>query len=411
MKTIFLSFLLISVANAGNLSTPVAFDNARVLPKGVRNLRYNSVMAEANDKFDTRGTVVGIGSAMNLDVTYKKLIDAKDTALERGILQGYLTRQDKNMDSVAGQTTGEVNVEIDAQVPILAWGITRKWTMAVVVPIVKANTNVDTGFNAAAGFQEIANKLVAEGKGFKATEVKEKSDAAITDKIDKYGYKPLTNERKTMLGDIRMVNKIQVRNKEKYAVAIVQEIVLPTGEQIDINKAVDVAAGDGQFDLGLGAVAEFYLGNSVTLWTRAGYTWQVADKVARRVPETHDSSLSRDLDGQIDRDLGDIFYSSVGASLELFTGLNLKTQYSFQYKEKDEYVGTKYEAGRYNWLARDSRQNMQALQVGLGYSTIPLYRKGKFALPMDLNLTGGFPLSGKNVTKDRSVVAEAAIYF
>ena len=413
MKMFFALFFCCTVFG-GNLAVPLAFDSGQVLPLGVRNLRYNYLMGGANNKFNSEGAVVGVGNVMNVDVTYQQFVDGQDTAVERGILEGYLQRHGKDMASVAGATTGVVSVAVDAQVPILAWGITPQWTAAVVIPVVRVRTRVDTGFVAGASLQQLADQLVNEGREFKAEEVRDKTNGAIEDKNDKYGYETITQalpREETSLGDIRLINKIQVAKKAKYALTLMQELALPTGRVADLQRAVDVPTGDGQFDLGVGAIAEYYPRSWVTLWGRLSYTWQIADRVARRVPENGNSSLSPDIDAQVSRDLGDSVYLSAGAVAGLYGGIKFKTQYSFQYKQRDRYQGSEYPAHRYGFLGKDSEQSIHALQWGLNYSTIESYRKQQFPLPLDFNVMMGIPLAGKNVVEDTSVVAEAAVFF
>ena len=268
MKKLTVVFSLIAVlfvstmATGANLTVPFYFDSATVLPQGVRTLRYNYFMGEGNDMFGPSGKVVGLGNPMNVDVSYQEFIDAQDTDVEKGVLKGYLTRHGRDMNSLAGKTTGTVNVELNAQVPIFAWGITEKWTMGAVIPIVTLRTHMDTGFVANSDLQKIANQLVDEGKGFKAKEVKSKTDAVIPDKNDKYGYKPfvspLSHREETSLGDIRIVNKVQLFSNDRYAVAFINELMLPTGRTADIHRAIDVPTGDGQFDLHFGAVGQYF---------------------------------------------------------------------------------------------------------------------------------------------------------
>ena len=207
------------------------------------------------------------------------------------------------------------------------------------------------------------------------------------------------------------MNRVQLLQKTNYVLSLINEWTLPTGRRADINRVVDVPTGDGQFDFGLGAVGEYYLNGRTTFWTRLGYTWQVSDQVARRIPENEFSSLSPDLDGQVFRDLGDSLYASIGGSFDFYRGIMLKTQYSFQHKERDEYRGAEYQAFRYGFLGKDSQQSLHVLQVGINYSTITLFKNKKFPIPLDFNLISGIPLAGNNVTKDASVVAEAAIFF
>jgi hypothetical protein len=414
MKNWFIPFCLLTLSvpsYAGNLGVPISFDSASILPKGVRNFRYNGVSANANTKYDTHGAAVPLGNALNVGVSYQKLIDAQDTDLEKGVLAGYLASIGKDPSELAGSTTGAVNVKADAHVPIFAWGITRKWTAAIVIPVVKVSTNVDFGFIAADGFQVLADDLVNNGKAFKALDVQTKSNSAILRDLAKKGYKTPESESKTMLGDIRLVNKIQVSNKKNYAIALNADLVLPTGEQVDIDKAIDVAGGDGQFDVGVGATTEFYINPNFTAWLKASYTWQISDNVARRLPESFSTSTSADIDPQTKRDLGDIFYTSFGGALKFGDGYLIRTQYSFQRKGKDQYSGGKFSGDRYGFLSKNTNQVMHSLQLGLGYSTIPKFRRKQFAVPLDVNLNFGKAVKGKNITKDPTVTAEMAVYF
>ena len=346
-KILFLS----TVVWGGNLSLPFYFDSAEVLPKGVRNLRYNYLMGEANDKFGSSETVVGVGHAMNMDISYERLVDSQETEVKKGILKGYLTRHGRNMEDLAGKVTGEVNVEVDAQIPIFALGVTKKWTMAFVLPIVKTRTHVDTGFVASSDLRGIVDMLPTEGKRFKAQEVKRQTDRVIPDKADDYGYKPLppplSYSEKTSLADIRFINKVQLYDTIPYKLALISKCTLPTGRSIDIHQVVDVPTGDGQWDLSAGIIGQYYLENQITLWTQWEYNWQSSDKVARRVPKDRESSLSPDLDGQIFRNLGDQLYLSIGGSLNLYKDIKIKSQYTFQYKQRDEYRGNQYEPIRY----------------------------------------------------------------
>ena len=66
---------------AASLKAPVDLPSAKVLPEGVRNVRIKGVSFEANDKYDTTGESIPVGDALNKSVTWKTLVDAKDTVM------------------------------------------------------------------------------------------------------------------------------------------------------------------------------------------------------------------------------------------------------------------------------------------------------------------------------------------
>jgi hypothetical protein len=412
MRYALLTLLLASAAQAGNLSTPIAFDSAAVLPQGVRNVRINGVAAGANDKFNATGETVGTGDALNVDVSYYKLIDGKDTAVEKGIMQGFLASQGQDLNSSAGQTTGVVNVEVNAVVPIIAYGVTKDWTAALVVPFVNSRTSVDTAFASSSSLAGVAGALQAGGKAFKADEVNVKTQAAIADKVVKKGYDPLLEyEEKNMMGDIRLVNKYLLKKNEMFATAMTFDATLPTGDEVDVNKAIDVPAGDGQLDLGVGLNYELFVNRQITLVGRTAYTAQLPTRKARRIREEQNSSLSKDIDPNTKMDLGDIFYQALGGRYMTSFGLNFKGQYTFQYKMADKYSGDMYAAERYEWMGQDTDQIMHSATIGIGYSTIPLFKRKQFPVPLEFNAALSKPITGRNVTKDTVGVLETALYF
>ena len=407
-------FLFSPWVQGGNLGVPLTFDHAQVLPSGVRKVSYNYMMGSANNKFSSTGSVVGMGNSMNSNVSYQQIVRSRETAAEQGVLEGYLSSLGNDLNESVGRSTGEVNVELDVQVPIFAWGMTPKWTSALVMPIITAKTHVSTGFVASSSFQSFADSLRDSGQSLKAESIKQSTDDVISNKNDQYGYKPLAESignHQTSLGDMRWVNKYQLSKQTNYTVALLHELALPTGRTSDINRLVDVPTGDGQFDLGLGLVGQYYWEDRFTFWSRINYTWQAPDQVAARVPETASSSISKSLDGQISRDLGDSFYTSLGSSFQAHRDVKLQAQYTFQYKQEDQHKGEKYQAFRYRWLGQNTEQQLHSIQLGLNYSTIGLFKAKKFPVPLDFNLISGIPLRGKNVIKDTSIVAEASVFF
>ena len=396
---------------AGGLSLPLAFDSAQVLPKGVRNVRYSYLNVQARRVFDDAGQVASLGNALNTDVNYQKLIDAQPTAIERGLLKGYFARHNKDLTASAGRTTGVIEVDAKVHVPVLAWGLSKNWTTALAVPVLQTRARVATGFVVSQDLQSTAEKLVGEGKYYMASEIRSKTRQVIADKVVDYKYKPLRRRRVFQLGDARWVNKYILQKNNTHSLALVGELVLPTGRRHSVDEVIGLSAGDGQVDVGLGAVGEYRVAKNIVAWGRVHGVYQAGDQVAMRVPEEADSSLSRDIDPQTKRQLGASLYSSLGLAVDVVEGVAARAQYTFQMKQRDVYRGSRFERHRYGWLSQNTAQRMQAMQLGVGYSTVPLFRKKKFVLPLEANAQLVWPLAGKNVSRDKAVSFEVAAYF
>ena len=85
--------------------------------------------------------------------------------------------------------------------------------------------------------------------------------------------------------------------------------------------------------------------------------------------------------------------------------------YGVSYKERDKYTGTLFPQHRYDWLAIETEQYMQTAQLGLTFSTVPLYKAKRFAVPFQLALNHTRVPAGKNVGKDPVTVLQFHGYF
>lgn len=415
MKKIVLGVLVLSSPYAfcqeGNLQTPMDFETTKVLPKGIRNLRYRGAMIQANDKYDSSGNQVPVGNALNKNVTWNDIINGKDTATEQGQLKGFLQNNGVNTNDEVGSTTGVANIAVDAKVPIIAYGVTSKLTSAVAIPYITSQVSTDTGSIANNSLNTIANKLQDTGSGDKAGELQIKYQNAINEKLVKYGYDPLGYDRKSHLGDVRLINKYLLVEDASFALAVRQDITFPTGEPTSTKKAVDVASGDGQWDAGAGIIGDYMFNDHFHLTAFTGYTIQMPTTMAKRIPEKQDSKLTPDIDPNTRVDLGDQFKAQTAAKFYYLNGFITNLGYTFQYREKDKYRGGSFKEERYEWMSLNTEQTMHASSLGIGYSTLPMFRQKKFPVPLEAHLTHTRVLGGKNVVNDPLTAFEFAMFF
>jgi len=405
-------FVASQMAIAADLKAPFSLPSARVLPKGVRNLSYKDVIAGANERYANNGQPVALANAMNQPISFQRVIDSKKEAWEKAAIEQAMLDLGKTPDDSFGSTTGDVNVSATAHVPVLAWGLTNKFTFAVAVPIIQSTVNVDTGVvqqNPQLHAQMVA-ALNSKGVSTKVAELNDKMANAIPEKLNEYGYHTIQNENKTALGDIKLVGKYNFVQQAEHLVTANLEVTLPTGKDVDVNEVVDVASGDEQTDVGVGMNYDYNLSETLTLSTGASYTVQLADRAARRIPEFSYSRLSPDIDGKSERDLGDIAAAQFGTAWN-FKGMNLGAGYTYQYKGADRFNGSAYSSERYDWLEIDTRQNMHAVQLVAGYDTIYLFKKKSFPAPLKVLFTHTRVVDGKNVVKDPLYALDFNLFF
>jgi hypothetical protein len=394
-----------------NMKAPIGLPTAKTLPKGVRNVNFKGVIAGASEKFNGAGMQRPLADPMFQQITFGDLILGKKNPVDKAGIEAKMLAIGATEDTVVGQTIGQVNAKPTVSVPIFAIGITNKWTAAIAVPIMKYSLNVDSGvIQNEKMYNSLRARMIADGLSAEVEELDRKFAAPLDAKIEDYGYKPLANEKATKLGDIALVNKYKIWEDSHNALTLTGIVILPTGKELDPDKIVDIAGGDGQTDLGFGVNHDYYFAKYFTFSSGMTYINQLADTVERRVPEQRKSTVSEEKDTNIDRDLGDILQAQVATGVN-YRGYSLGFGYSIGYKQGDSYEGSQYEAHRYDWLSKDSIQNLQTFTAKIGYDTITLFKEKKFAAPLAISLTHTRPLEGKNIVKDPLTVLDFSMFF
>ncbi|MBT6326929.1 MAG: hypothetical protein HOJ35_13255 [Bdellovibrionales bacterium] len=414
MKKILIGVALLSVcsAYAGDLKAPFSLPSARVLPKGVRNLSYKGLMVTAENKFNADGTSLVLADPFFKNITFGDAIKGKLDPIDQGSLTQAMLSVGADEDTSFGRTTGQVNIKATANVPVFAWGISRKLTLAMAVPVIQSSLNVSTGV-----IQENANLhnemkalLASKGVDSKIAEFDDKMSNPINSKLSDYGYDPLLNEDKTELGDIKLVAKYSLTDNKKERIVISSDVTLATGTDQDINKVVQVTSGDDQYDVGVSLAHDYILTDTLTLSSSAGYTFQFKDENPERIPMFDDSKVTPDVDLNTSRDLGDVVIGAVAGKFR-HEGWKVETGYTYQYKQSDKYSGEVFSSERYNWLEQNTEQEMHTVQLIAGFDTLSLFKKKKFPVPLSLTVNHTQVVKGKNVVNDPLTSVDFSMFF
>ena len=406
-----LATLVATQAHASGLIAPISLDSAQVMPKGVRSVRLAGFTFQADDKYDGAGHIVNLANEINKPITLRQLADAQPKGFERGQFKGGLESLDLNLDDVIGQTNGSVDTRITTTVPVIAWGVTKNLTLAVAVPVIYSNMNVAVGWTANANMQAVLDKAVAKGLGSKVISKEAMLQNVVQTKLEMLGYKPLVSETHTDLGDVNLVAKYQLLKGDQYAVALAGRLVLPTGRTADTDKVIDIAGGDGQWDAGLGLASDYFITSKLSVTGSVGYLYQIDAIKRKRIPNTWDDTLSSDIDERVNEKYGNIFGTGAGVRWAVHPVVTLGVGYSYQSKEGDSYAGGKYEQARYDILAKDSVQTLQAAQAQISLSTIDLFLKKKFVAPLEMSLGFTGIMSAQNVPLANITSLELVSYF
>lgn len=400
---------------AGDLKPSFELESTKTLPKNVRNPRFKFVTMSIEDRFDSSGNAVTLGSKLNKRVSWSDVLKAQESDEQRSQVQSMIESAGLDVNGSPGNTSGVVNTAVNVLVPVLGWGITENWTAAVAVPVYRIDASVSTGFLASEDGQKFVDQVGTESSAIKANEAAAKLNNAIPQKLARLGYDPVQSETVKAIGDIKLVNKYKVLDDGYNAVSVKGDVTFPTGKGPNMNKAVDLTTGDGQWDVGAQVGYDRTIPVSsldLRLNGYAGYVWQINDSIERRIPTAEGDSLSSDKE-VVSRNLGDQIQMGSSVNADLFgTGFNLGVGYIYQFQTRTTYAGTLYGAERYTWLENEQPvQSLHSMTAQVGFSTVEFYKAKKFVLPFQINGTYSRPLLGRNVTKNEMVMGEMVMFF
>lgn len=208
-----------------------------------------------------------------------------------------------------------------------------------------------------------------------------------------FGYDRVESWSNNGVGDIEAGGRYQYLNTDNWRLAFIAGVRFPTGEEDDPDSLVDVAFGSGAYAL-LFRSNNDYLGiKNVILDATLEYDLVLPDHETVRVPDDVNRPLTTNKE-IVDRDLGDKFRLKLSGTYEFYEGFRFYLFYSYAFQSKDKVSGDK--GYHYESLEDETDWSYQEYKVGLTYSTIPMFRKKKFPLPLIMGIEYEDVFAGTN---------------
>ena len=407
-----LAFVLPQMAQAV-LSAPISNQSAAVLPKGIWSPEFDTVNAAVEMKFDGTGIAQPLGAALNSKVSWMQVVGAQPSDADKASAVAVLNSAGiTDLNSAAGETTGQVNTLTSAMVPMLRYGVSSAVSVGVAVPVVRRSLSVATGFVSNPSTAKMINTAAAAASPEKADRVAGMMNSATAEQLRMYGYNPLVPRTVTTLGDVKVGGKVRVLRDNVNTLSIKPEVSLPTGSKADVNEPVDLSTSAGDVAVTMSLVHDWSLLSDMTLTTYAGYTVQKNDSLEQRIPLSAASSISPDRE-VVDRSVGDIVRAGGALSYGIpSVGLTLAGGYHFSHQGQTRYSGKAFAQERYSFLeAQNPAGTLHSGIVSLNFSSIRMYQQKSIPVPFQATLNYAFPIAGKNSYQNNTVQTEMVMYF
>ncbi len=408
----FTNLIHLEIANALDLTAPMVFESARVLPPGVRNPRFMNVFMSIDSRFNGGGGREPLGTPLNKTVSWGEVMNVQDNEIDKVFIRSTLDDTHLNSDGSPGSTTGQVNSYFNIKVPVLAVGVTNRLTVGFALPIIYASISADSGFSKSDDGQVFMNK-VCNLSVEKCNTAAKKMNNAVNEKLARNGYRSIHSKTVSNVGDLQVVSKYMVHEDSMSRIAVKSTLVLPTGVKPNPDDVLDIPTGDGRFSVGAAVVYDRTFLKDFTWNTYGGVLGLMPNRMDKRVPVATDDPISSDKESLV-RKMGGLV--SVGTSLiRQFspTGFVAGAGYSFQFQTKARYSGgTQFSADRYA-LLEDLKpaQALHSTMLMAGFSTVEWYQNKKFFYPLQANLVFSHPVLGRNVTANDVISGELVLFF
>ena len=377
-------------------------DSAEVLPKGVfrGDVEY-SYYLPIDEKFDPDGNEEGLADDYNTNLNSSVFPDLSLVEAGFGMPAG---------SASLGDSVVDFEYKIDEVDLKFYYGITEKLSIGTKIPYYWIKNDVNARLdntNATVGKNPfvpggVAPLSVPGTESFTTEDVQNLLSQG-------FGYKPVETWSNNGIGDIEVGGRYQYLKTEKWRLAFTGGVRLPTGEVDDPDSLVDVAFGSGAWALLFRSNNDYTGIKNVILNATLEYDLVLPDHETVRVPDDVERPLTANKEN-VDRDLGDIFRLKLSGDYMFNEGFGFYLFYAYGFQLKDNVSGN--QGFNYNSLEEETDWTAHEYKIGLKYSTIPLFQKKKFPLPLLASIEFEDVFAGtNNFLKQQLFTFKLAVFF
>jgi len=322
-----------------------------------------------------------------------------------------------------GTTVTTFKYTYDRVEPQLAYGITDRLSFGVKIPYIwykndvnalldstNANIGLNPVFNPAnpAGATNLPLIPVAMGGRKMTSEDMLKLLGPGLPGLPGYGFTRFQTWEHEGLGDIEAGLKYQYYKSDMWRLAAGVGVLFPTGDQEDINNLTDQNLGGGSYAGLFRLYNDCFPTKNLVLNTTLYYTYTFSQNRVRRVSGPHEP-LTRDI-RNVTIDPGDAFEVEASAKYDFSDTPWLQgTSLELTYHYTDVFNS---DAPTAPILERETRYEEQTFIAKLNYSTIPLFMKKEFPVPMNFYVGYRNKFAGNNnAFKTQYIQTGLSIYF
>lgn len=395
-----------------------ALENAQVLPKGVRRVNIKSVQLDLGTEYDAKGNIISLADPLQKKITFEDVLKSKE-GLDNTLLRAFLRENNLPATQELGALTADLRGRVRVYAPVIAYGLTSRVTVALAVPYYSARTETQVGYQANDTNAQNFIDILADPKYNKVASAREAYEnfsngaATLSAKLRDNGYEPIGAWEKHGLGDMQVAVKSKLYGEDDSAIhlANLSGFVAPTGKVDSPDILTDISFGDGSWDFFSGLMCDQKLGAGVTLNQYAKFTYQAPARRVLRM-KTADESLAVER-RSIGYKLGNKFDAGLSIQYANELGIELGLGYIYARKGTDNYDAPSDDVAEE--LARDSDSQSNSVELKMGYSSIPAFKRKEIPVPFSVGLQYqqlvDAVATNRNIPNTKMLTLDVNLYF
>jgi hypothetical protein len=382
-----------------------AFEQAAVLPKGVRRVQFTSFNVHASSFFNAAGRLQPLGQKLERSLTFGDVARGAD-GVEQNSLAGLMLSEGYSLDDVAGSFNGTMHVDVAGAIWSAAYGISDRWTIGIGSAWVRGQSRSAIGFVPTKSATDFANAVSSRGGQSAAERYCQGMNAAVDtlqNTLVSRGFNRLGQWKGEGASDMQVIAKQRNHQGQWINIASRIGVNLPTGRKDDPNELADVAFSEGSLGTLVGGMSDVKLTKTSFINAGALYTWFGPSTQDERLPAADNEDEWQLQSVQVGkRGIVRTDVSLQGVSL---WGLSWGVGHLYEMREA---VQRSNDEG---FRAVDPATQQQLAQVKFGFNGVDFYRRGKIPMPFVFEVSGESAFAGRNEEQVRRVLGELQAFF
>lgn len=399
-----------AVSRAQSHSMSPMWSQAAVLSPGQRVFNVSTSFVHFSERFRSEGGVTPLGKPYAQKLTWLDLLSSNG-APENLELQEYLTSHGVNLTDVAAVTDVQISQDLWQIVPEGAYGLTARWTFGFRLPLFYRQTNVKTQLLLV---DELPAEATSDGLSSLSSEnLKFRSSQALQNRLNEMNYESSeTPEGEWLIGDVELLSKYSLYKNTDLAFSWRQRLSLPTSSSPNPYRYIEISPTDGQLDVGVDAIVDYWIGAGWSVTGLTGYTWQAPDQVRMRLPVgERASNETQDLDYEVERALGDYLTADLYLEKQTYGSFKGFAGYQYYLKFRDVFSGSTFSKERYQVLNQNTEREQHNGLLGLSYSSDPFSENFGLRHQFVTRIFVSRVFLGKNVPATTTAGLDLQFYF